>query len=319
MQPGIHIEAVGARERGALLRFLIAGARSDMTVALRAEAYERMIARCDGGCWFRTARRVGRVTAAALVVTSPGRVGMLFYAPPTAPGVDVRDLPVAIRSAADAALGAGLSFVQALVPPGRGADLAALHGAGFRRLAELIYMRLNLRSARPVEPDVGWTWRNARTFRGGELAEVIRGTYEESLDCPGLCGLRDLDDVLVSHRATGIYSPRSWWIAERAARPAGCLLVNDSAREPGGVEIVYMGVLRAFRGRGLARTMVRRAARWARRRRKDVLTVVVDGENTYARRVYEAEGFLETDRRQAWYLPRAASQEAAARAGFRGC
>jgi GNAT superfamily N-acetyltransferase len=129
---------------------------------------------------------------------------------------------------------------------------------------------------------------------------VIAGTYEESLDCPVLCGLRELSDVLASHRASGVFSPETWWIAYISGRAAGCVLVNGSGTGAEDMDLVYMGVVRDFRGRGLGRAMVRRAAGWARRHRRAALTVAVDALNVYAKAIYDRQGFRQTVRRLAY-------------------
>jgi len=302
MQPEVQIEAVGDAERSEALRFLVGGQRRDVSVAVRAEAFERMIERCGGKFWLRRARRGARHVAAALAVASPGRVGMVFYSPLAGPGTEPQCVAPLVREASRSALNSGLAFVQSLVVPGRDGATAMLASAGFERLAELIYMRMAISSARAEGGGRRYTWRSYRKFRQAELESVILGTYEDSLDCPRLCGLRSLSDVIAGHKASGVFSPRSWWIVEHAGRPAGCILVNGSTADAQTMEVAYMGVVRAFRGRGVGRTMLRRAARWARRRRRRVLTVAVDSENVYAKRVYVQEGFLETDRRVAWIL-----------------
>jgi len=295
-------EAVRPGELHEALRFLVAGGRRDVAAAIRAEAFERMIERCGGQYWFRLARRAARYEAAALVVATPGRVGMVFYPPLHEPGIDRAGVARVVRESADLALAAGVSFVQAMIDPGQEADVDMLAAAGFQPLAELVYLRKDLRSWPVGDADLPLSWRNARKFDEAELRDVIRATYEQSLDCPGLYGLRELPDVIAGHKATGIFHPRTWWIAEMDGRPAGCILVNASSVTPGAMEVVYMGVVASFRGRGVGRAMLRRAARWARRRRKEVLTVAVDSENVYAKRLYDGEGFYETDRRLARIL-----------------
>lgn len=200
------------------------------------------------------------------------------------------------------ALGDGLAFVQSMLAPTLKADMAMLVSAGFRRLAELIYMRLDLAGPVAGEDEQRCAWRDFGGYTEEELSSIITATYEDSLDCPGLRGLREMPDVIEGHKASGAFSPSSWWIADVQGRPAGCVLVNDSTVSPGAMDLVYMGVAREFRGRGLGSTLVRRAARWAGRRKRGSLTVVVDCGNVYARGVYDRLGFRETFRRVAYIL-----------------
>ena len=314
MDQRMEIEPVPDHAQREALRFLVAGRPRDVASALRAEAYEQMIDRCGGRCRLWWARRGRQCVAAVMVVPSAGRVGVLFLCPPEAPGVEGPCLPGVVRAASRQVLDDGLSFVQSLLPPSRLAEVDVLLSAGFRRLAELIYLQRAL--GVPVEPVQAReiTWRNLRQCGQEELAAVIRGTYEQSLDCPGLMGLRRMDDIIAGHKASGVFRPKSWWIAHGAGEPVGCILVNDSAACPDSMDVVYMGVLRRFRGRGLGRTMVHHAAHRARRHKRSFLTVVVDGSNDYAKRVYEREGFRETSRRLAHIL----SGKPAGDAGSRG-
>jgi len=311
MVPPAIIEPVPADEVSRTLRFLVAGQRRDVSVALRAEAYERMMALADGPWRFWRARRVAGPVAASLVIPSSGGVGMVFHSPPRAPGVEAESVPPVVREASAESLRDGVSFVQSLVVPMRNDDTGLLAAAGFRRLAELVYMHLDLHSAAAgpasaVADQI--VWRSYGQFGEPELADAITRTYEQSLDCPGLYGLRKLPEVIEGHKASGVFSPKSWWIAEVGGQAAGVALVNDSSSSPGDVELVYMGVARPWRGRGLGRTLVDRAIDWGRRGRREFLTVAVDSGNVHARRVYDAAGFRETDRRLAFIFS-AASME----------
>ena len=304
MIPEADIRAVPARATSEALRFLAGGLREDIPTAIRMEALERAISRCGWRHRLWWALRQGRCVGASLVVPSVGRVGMLSHSPLDAPGVEAESVRAAVAAASHAALGDGLAFVQSLLAPQRRADMAMLAQAGFCKLAELVYMRLGLPAPDDNAGLWGYTWRDYRRYGEEELHEVIVSTYEASADCPRLRGLRPIRDVIASHKAGGVFSPRSWWIASDAGRPAGCILVNDSAASAREAEVVYMGVVRAFRGRRLGEAMVRRAVRWARRRKCQGLRVVVDAANTYAKRIYDRVGFRETLRRVAYILPR---------------
>jgi len=291
---------------GEALRFLAGGRRRDVATAVRAEAFERMVGRCGGRRRFWWARRGGRCVAASLAVAGFGRVGMLSHSPLDAPGVERAGVLAVVERAGRQALADGLAFVQSLVAPTRQADMAVLVSAGFRRLAELVYMRLDLAEPLAGEDRGRYAWRSFRGYTEEELSSIITATYEHSLDCPALRGLRAVSDVIEGHKASGIFSPRSWWIVSVGSRPAGCVLLNDSTASPGAMDLVYMGVASEFRGRGIGRAMVRRAARWARRRRRRFLTVAADTRNIYAKRIYDELGFRETLRRLAYILLREA-------------
>ncbi len=300
------IEPVPRRRRSEALHFLAGGLRHDEVSDARAEAIERM-ARSGGDAvrlWWSRRRR--HCVAAAMVTESPGRVGMLFHSPADAPGVSVEALVDLVRGVSRAALNAGgVSFVQALLLPDSSADASALEKAGFELLAELVYLLLPLASVRQAgsageeEP----ARRNYGEFNEEELKEIIKLTYIDSMDCPLLSGRRDLDDVIAGHKAGGLFRPEAWHIIGCDGAPAGCILVNDHPTSRS-ADVVYMGVVPSQRGKGLSGRMLRRAAEDARKRGMETMTLAVDNGNTYARKVYAAEGFRERDHRLAYIMMR---------------
>ena len=211
--------------------------------------------------------------------------------------MDFEALAATIRAAADDALATGAAFAQALTPPGNEGDTACLEQAGFAFLAELCYLRKPLSGPLEVAADGEVTWRPASEVGDAALVELIRRTYEDTLDCPRLRGLRKMADVLAGHRAAGTHRPEWWRVAERGGEPAGCVLLNDMG--PTSAEVVYVGAAPAHRGRGLGTALIRRAAADAQTAGKLSVTLAVDAANTYARRIYEREGLAEVQRRVA--------------------
>jgi len=142
-----------------------------------------------------------------------------------------------------------------------------------------------------------WKWRNHHDFSDEELIGVIHATYENSLDCPLLKGLRSGEDIIAAHKSSGKYTPNAWWLADTPdGEPAGCLLVNDQPREKA-ANIVYLGVTTPHRGKGLGRKMTQHAIAITRRRNLLSLTLAVDSQNIYAVNIYESEGFVKTTQR----------------------
>ncbi len=311
MSDTFQIEPVRRSHREEALVFLAAGGRRDLQVAIRAEALEEMLTRSGFKGHFWQARRGPDIVAAAMVIPSVGRVGMAFHSPAEAADVDAAALSAALRAASDAALGDGLAFVQSLISNKQHADGLAFVEAGFIRLAELAYMRRDLADAVAPPGVPGLDWQSCRPMDPVELGRVILGSYERSLDCPALAGLRGIEDVLESHKASGIWRPDFWWIARLRGASAGCVLVNDSVPNPGDMDLVYMGVMAAFRGHGLGRAMVRNACRQAQGDRREFMNVVMDAANPYAGKIYEAEGFRATHRRVAYIRRQCPERDAA--------
>lgn len=310
MPQDVQIEPVPRRSTVEALRFLAGGLRRGVSAELRVEAFERMIKRSRRGWVLRWACREGRPVGAALVVASAGGAGMAYHCPAGAPGVDVSAAAAALRSASLAALDGDLPFVQSLLAPRAREDVALLRSAGYRHLAELVYMRLEVGKAAGEEGIEGLAWRRVEQAGEAELCEIIHDTYADSKDCPGLYGLRGMADVIAGHKASGSFRPDWWWLAYVSQRRAACVLVNDSTVSAGDAELVYMGVVPAMRGRRLGRAMVRRAAACARQARRGAINVAVDSANGYAKNIYDEEGFRETTRRAAYIITPEAPREA---------
>jgi ribosomal protein S18 acetylase RimI-like enzyme len=145
----------------------------------------------------------------------------------------------------------------------------ALVGAGFTRLGELMYMRRQLPRSGPgraleqagsPEWPAGVRVRSLRELAeeghttaqiDAWLADALDRSYIDTQDCPELCGLRAMSDVMDSHRSVGVFDPSLWWIAlDASERAVGCLLLSVCP-EQDSVELVYLGLAPDVRGCGL--------------------------------------------------------------------
>jgi ribosomal protein S18 acetylase RimI-like enzyme len=194
-------------------------------------------------------------------------------------------------------------LIQVLTESAGGGPLgSAIAQAGFARLAVLAYLRRDVRPAdgtAPLPSDIEWA--NYGLLRHRLFAETIVRTYEGSLDCPGLAGLRTMDETLATHKRTGVFSPRWWHVAMREGRPAGVVLLNHLE---GRGEIAYLGVVPEARGRGVGRALVERAIQDAAEMGLPLVGLAVDTSNAPAVRLYAAAGFREIRRRLAWFIPK---------------
>lgn len=257
---------------------------------------------------------IGRVRQSALVVPQAGRTAMLFL---SGVGEDARCggreqqyrdrvavIRGAIRGTVDA-VGDGVHLVQALPAPEEWWAVEAFQGAGMLRLGDLAYLRRPLRSPAGVMGVVGVAGESPAWPEGVEvrpmtslddsaarrlLREALERTYIDTLDCPGLCEMRDIDDVIESHRATGEPDPSLWWIVYLNDVPEGCVLLSPCP-EQDSVELVYMGLGPGLRGRGLATGLLARAIDRAQRTRLSHVVCAVDEKNEPARALYARLGF----------------------------
>lgn len=145
----------------------------------------------------------------------------------------------------------------------------ALVLAGFQRLGELAYMRRPLSKSGPgraLEKAGEPAWPDGLRVRSLEellreghtqtqvdawLAEALDRSYVDTQDCPELCGMRTMPDVLESHKSVGVFDPSLWWIVfDRASHAMACLLLTVCP-EMDSIELVYLGLAPEVRGRGL--------------------------------------------------------------------
>jgi ribosomal protein S18 acetylase RimI-like enzyme len=233
----------------------------------------------------------GVLAWAVLPVDSPGRT-MLLLGPaggPTRP--DLFQIAGQLVDAVCARFAAhGVQLAQVLLDPADGASRRLYEGRAFARVAELIYLQAAPRRKAPapaLPPGLRWVGYSADTH--ALFGRAILGTYERSLDCPGLNGLRDIEDVLAGHKASGEFDPRLWGALCEGDRPLGVLLLARAA--PGEtMELVYLGLSPAARGRGLGDVMMRQALAATAADGAARLSLAVDSENAPALKLYYRHG-----------------------------
>ncbi len=195
-------------------------------------------------------------------------------------------------------------MAQALFEAPADPRFAALKANGFYRIAELEYLG---RAAPPLtehdEPEEPLDFEPYNPAQHERLKRVLKQTYVDSLDCPGLDGVRDLEDVLAGYRATGHHEPGHWFFAVEEGVDLGVLLMADHP-DSAQAELVYMGVTPPARGRGLGAKLVQQAIRAAGRMGADHLMVAVDKQNEPARRLYLKAGMAAWARRFVYVRPR---------------
>lgn len=256
-----------------------------------------------------------RVRQVCLAVPGSGRTAMLFLSDPRPggePGEPGEALAerVACVEAACRHLEADRSRVtrlaQSLPEPSERWSIDALLAAGFTGVGNLAYLRrpaADLADPRANEP---WPapmgvvpYDRAGDAAESMLIEALERSYADTLDCPELCGLREVRDVIASHRATGVYDPSLWWLLLDGASPRGCVLLNRCP-EQRTLELVYLGLSPELRGRGLAARLLTSALAKARARDPSwTTTCAVDERNEPALRLYRALRFEPFARRTA--------------------
>ncbi len=222
---------------------------------------------------------LGTGRTAMLFVSGPARRGLrtsLLGAKPAA--LDHAERVAVILHACEGVAGGvgsapGARLAQSLLEPKESEAAKAFIDAGFMKLGDLAYLRRRLprtgpgaMSDAPATP----TWPSGVRVRslselsnqGHTPAEIdswlstaLEQSYIETRDCPELCGLRQIGDVLESHRAVGIHDPALWWLVTLHDRPVGCMLFAVCP-EHQSVELVYLGLGPEIRGQGLGSALL---------------------------------------------------------------
>jgi mycothiol synthase len=240
-------------------------------------------------CWI--AESDGKVVWTILPVVSPGRT-MLLISPPHIPDVQIAgDLIESISrhyASMDVHLGQVLLETDAKIA----CKLYLSHA--FTQVAELIYLQANAhRAARVPKLDDELNWQTYSPQTHALFASAIRQSYHQSLDCPALSGKREMEDVILGHKATGEFDPNLWFVLCRNDEPLGVLLLSCIPRTDV-VELVYLGLTPAARGHGLGDVLMRQAMGIVLRENRRRLNLAVDSTNEPALRLYYRHGMQRT-------------------------
>ena len=195
----------------------------------------------------------------------------------------------------------GTRLVQALLLPTE-SDLAKpLLRSGFTHVTNLEYLRHTLRllDERPPSKESRYVFIAYSTCDRDIFNQTLLATYCDTLDCPEVNGVRDIQEIIEGHRSQGIHDPERWWLAFDNGQPAGVLLLTD-VPEWSGWDVSYIGVVPSFRRKGLGTALTRKALFEARSAGAAQLTLALDIRNTPASQLYRSQGFTPFDERQVY-------------------
>ena len=244
------------------------------------------------------ARREGRLVGAVLSEIQAGRTAVIW--PPRLPSDEPASTGQQLMAATSEVLTAKrICVAHALLEAGMEEDGRLLRAAGFEPLAELIYLvsgEAHFPGSPPATPIQFEPYNPGNHER---FARVVEATYEGTLDCPRLNGIRPTEDVLAGYRATGVFSAARWLLVRHQGQDVGCLILADHPEQENW-ELVYMGLVPSARGNGWGRDITRRAQSLTRQAGRPRLVLAVDAANRPAMRMYLTLGFQAWDRRSAY-------------------
>jgi len=232
------------------------------------------------------AEQGGRVVWCALPIVFPGRTAIYLCAQVHTAQVE------AARAVVEQLLvehqGQGLRLAQVLLDPGDNDGHGFFESCGFHRLAELVYLETRSREL-PVVLPAGFSLINYSEKTHALFARAISASYEQTLDCPGLEGVRDIEEVIAGHKAAGVFHEKYWFAVMQRETPVGALLLAPVPPSDA-LELVYVGLAMGARGRGLSEPLMRLALSTAKAAGCHRLTTAVDAQNTPAMRMYVRHG-----------------------------
>jgi ribosomal protein S18 acetylase RimI-like enzyme len=231
--------------------------------------------------------------SSVLIMPSAGRTAMTFLSPLST--LQPRDVARLVRAACDAQDPARLRLLQAILDPWQELERQGLLAAGFTALANLVYMQRTVdgppagAQTLVLDPEIHVShWSDAARPR---FAAAILASYQQTLDCPGLVGLRGIDDIIEGHMASGQFAPDLWFALSRGDEPVGVMLLSLLPQRRA-VELVYLGLAPAWRGRGLGARLLQHGLALAHRHRQPTMLLAVDDYNKPAVKLYQSMGFV---------------------------
>ena len=292
-EPGPICRPAGVLERSRALALLLTGSENgdgEAVAQFLASAREQQI-NLDH-LWIASGSDQS-LTASLLLVPSAGKTAMVFLSPVTEESVD--DAAHLAQACVKAQDPSKLRLVQSLLDSWQNHEATAFAKAGFGRLANLLYLQRSLDpapSGEEVRLETNGEFDVLRwglTTRG-RFEKAILASYENTRDCPGLVGLRSIDDVLASHRASGVFTPELWHCFWKDGEPVGVMLINLMTQRSS-AELVYLGLSEKWRGKGLGKRLMLYAIALTSQRGCSTMMTAVDEENPPAVALYESLGF----------------------------
>lgn len=300
MHPGLTIRRVTVDELRPALSLLLTGHISENELSvenfLQFAARQHMSLDETWGAF-----RDNDLCAVCLLIESAGKAGILFLSPAHSGATDA-ERAVMVNHALKHQDANRLHLVQALVDPMHQGDVQALEASSFKALATLVYMqrsmrrtdirgRLVLHQEEQALKLSSWTTATRPLFE-----RAILSSYEQTLDCPGLLGMREIDDIIAGHMSSGEFTPDMWHVLHDGDEPAGVMLINRTPPNDA-MELVYLGLSPKWRGRGLGARLLTWGISQAREAGGAQMLLAVDEANAPAMAMYRAMQFIATGRK----------------------
>lgn len=238
------------------------------------------------------------IVGASLFVSSPGGTAFVFTSSVERYAIQYPDIVELshemIQQVSLLAISYGVKLLQALTIPIDQFRKSMLANSGYTYLTDLVYFGRTLSTPAFVfEKPHHYQWLTYSEENDGLFKEVLSRTYLDSQDCPELENLRTIDDVVLSHKASGVFNPQGWKILlDESQNPLGVVIMSQ-LRHCNTLELTYMGVVPQARGKGVARILLSALCSHAQTNGNEAITLAVDLRNERASKLYTFFGFIE--------------------------
>jgi ribosomal protein S18 acetylase RimI-like enzyme len=199
--------------------------------------------------------------------------------------------------------GERVTLAVSFVRPQDAAATRWFRQAGYERSDDLLVLAGATDSACDPPESGGLEFEQYGSEQAADLAELVRATLIDSRDFPALRTPLS-PAALLPRWAENSAGGADWQVVRHGAQAVGCLLLADHpARDR--CELLYMGLVPRWRGRGWGRRLARQALWTAGRRGRRELVLGVAAGNDPAIAAYAAAGLWQADRQAvlAWTAP----------------
>lgn len=228
----------------------------------------------------------GQPAGAVWVERLPGKEANLWR-----PSHACASAPALLHAAIAWAKQQRLSVVKTVLAASDLQTAALLAENGFPKVLSLHYLSASTQTQlkAPVVAAVA-TFTPVDTVAPERLEAVFGQVEKGSLDCPELQARFTAQEALLGFYRQDAHAPAQWYRVHCEGEDAGVLLL---APHPAANhwELMYMGLVPAWRGRGLGQQVVNEAIRQAGAAGMEAVILAVDERNTPARGLYESAGF----------------------------
>lgn len=265
--------------------------QSALQSAKQADAWEglwvyQQQGRIEGAIWVQP---LGNATAQLWLPRQQGPIGQAL-------------LRAAYRWVAEQ----GITFCHTVLPPNHYVWETTLFAHNMTRLAELHYLSGSITSSPLVSSSNKPAAIQLQAFT--ELDEsaqkaLIDGVSQESLDCADLREALSSETLLAGFYQKAPHAPHHWYSVHVDGQLVGVLLL--SPLKDLCWELLLMGVVPQWRGKGIGREVLQAAFRLAAQEGATEMVLTVDALNMPAQRLYQRAGLdrYAEQRLLAWKAP----------------